>query len=221
MAATPTVKKNPWNATTTYGPKTGPDSVFRDAPGQGLFPEYGLGDGSANGNFFRTEPIMPGRPTNYRDSLTAQLGRAKDLSDNFGRYSDERFEPFAQVERGKLDRNLRGVKNDFNSRGLLGSGLQADAEAGTRAESNAYLRGVRGDINQGLLGDIEKTRGNAFDLASMMARGGPNTSQLQLDQLAQMIALSSENDALASQAYGNLSSGVGRLGGAVVSGGRK
>lgn len=210
------------NATTrTQGPKSGPDSVFKNAPGQGIFPEYGLGDSYQNGNnFFRTEPIKPGKPTQYGDAFGRQLDFANDLSNNFQKYSDERYEPFAAAERGKLDKTLRGVKSDFNSRGLLNSGLQGDAEANQRASANSRLQGYRSNINQGLLNDINTARGNAFDLASLMAKGGPNTAEMQLDQLAQQIALSSEDEAMASQAYGNLSTGFGKFGGAVAGGRR-
>jgi hypothetical protein len=148
------------------------------------------------------------------------MGRTKDLKANYQRNSDDAYNAVASSEKRSVDKSLKNVKNDFNSRGLLGSGLQADQELGVRGQSANKLATARRDINTGLLSDISGSRGKGFDLASMMTTPGANTSGYQLDVLANQLALSSENEAIQASAYGNLAAGGGALAGSIYGGRR-
>ena len=196
--------------------------VNPDDPSGGMFQEYGIGLAGGNAaDFFRDLPMAPGRPTGQRDQLAQSMARTTGLKDRFRQNSDQAYNAAATSERKKLSKELGNVKNDFNARGLLNSGLQTESELGARGKSANRLSTARREINTGLLRDIDQSRTNSFDLASMMATPGANTSGYQMDLLANQLAISAENEAGQAAAYNNLSSGLGGFGGSLYGSGRR
>jgi hypothetical protein len=179
-------------------------------PTGGALPEYTGGDVPG--------AQLPG--TQKRDQVggafKGRIDAAKKYLANMKATGDAAYATYANQSRRKLASSIKGVKNDFNSRGLLNSGLQGDAVAGTTAGVNSDLINKRSEINQGLLGNQQQLEAGAYDLASIMAQRGPNTADPYLSGIGSNIALQSADSALASDMYGQIGAGAGALGGTAL-----
>jgi hypothetical protein len=202
------LKDNPSN------PGTGTSNGVADPndPTGGVLPEYTGG----------TVPGAQLPSSQKRDQVggafKGRIDAAKKYLANMKATGDAAYATYQNQSRRKLAGSIKGVKNDFNSRGLLNSGLQGDAVAGTTAAVNSDLINKRAEINQGLLGNQAQLEGNAYDLASVMAQRGPSTADAYLSGIGSNIALQSADSALASQMYGQIGAGVGAIGGSALAG---
>jgi hypothetical protein len=197
------INKNPGGV---QAPGQPPQKQF-DPSGGGL-PEYTSEDYNFNSQ-------LPG--TQKRDQIggafAKSLGGAQSYLQNLRGNSDKAFNSYAGVARNELAKSIQGTKNNFNSRGLLGSGLQGDAVARQTAGANADLDQKRSEINSGLLGNLATMEDNTYGLSSLMAQGGPDTANQYLTGIGTRLAEESGDSALASQMYGNAAQGAGALGG--------
>lgn len=198
------LRDNPGN------PGAGTSNGVKDPndPTGGMLPEYT--GGSVPG------AQLPGTANRDRvaGGFKSQLAIAREYLNNMKSNSDRAYQTYANESRKKLDRSIKGVKEDFNARGLLGSGLQADRVAGTTTAANVDLDNRRAEINQGLLGNLGQLEGNAFDTASILAQRGPDTANPYLSGVGSNIAAQSADSALAAEMYGQIGQGVGAIGGA-------
>lgn len=218
---------------TTNSDETG---AFRqDEPPNGIDPRYRpQGPGTSNSRGDVKSPVGQILPEFRDDNFQipgAQLpsSRGKDLaatafnrqSQAAGDYlakmkenSDRAYLSLQKESKKKLDRSIKGVKNDFNARGLLNSGLSADAEGGARTAANIELARGRSDINRGLLQNLDLMEGNVFNTANVLAQPGPDTANPYLSGIGSELALETGANDLAAQMAGNISGGVGAIGGA-------
>lgn len=181
-----------------------------DDPTGGALPEY------TGGTIPGAQLPGTGKRDAVKGAFTSQMGAAKKYLANMKANSDAAYASYQNQSRRKLASSIKSVKNDFNARGLLGSGLQGDAVAGTTANANADLINKRAEINQGLLSNLNQLEGNAYDTASILSMNGPNTAEPYLAGIGSNIALQSADNALASEMYGQIGQGLGAAGGSAL-----
>jgi len=181
-------------------------------PGIGGLPEYA--------NYGDNDYKIPGaelpsldKRNQVQGGFNKNLGAAKDYLGNFNATSDRLYQGYENAARSSLAKGMKGVKQDFNSRGLLGSGMQADKSAQLTNSVNSDLLTKRSDINRGLLGNLNQMEGNAFTLGNEVARGGPDTANPYLSGVGSQLALESGSQEMMGQMYGDISQGIGALGG--------
>lgn len=185
------------------------EKIYRDGdPSGGYLPEYGIGETSVPG----AKAPMNRNP--LADTLfQRQLQGAKDYSNNLKSTSDNLYNNVAQGARAGLAQNIKGIRNNFNARGLLKSGGEAGAELGAQAKTTQGLQQARGQINQGLLSNLQGMQGNAFGTAAGLAQPGPNIADPYLSGIGTDIASQMQDAQAQGQAFGQISQGVGALGG--------
>lgn len=159
---------------------------------------------------------VPGQ-AQFGTAFGDQLKAAENYRDTLKSKSDTLYNAFSNRARRDLDKGIKNVKNDFASRGLLGSGMQGAAEGGMRAATASGLAEKRAEINQGLLGNLGSMESGAYDLASAIANTrGPDTYSPYLSYVQTNMANQAEDDALANQMYGQIGQGLGGLGGSLL-----
>lgn len=188
---------------------TPPPSANDSDPTHGALPEY------ANSGYQIPGAQLPSTRNRDRvgNAYNSQLKNAKSYLANMKANSDRAYQTYANESRRKLASSIKGVKNDFNSRGLLGSGLQADRVAGTTSAANMDLVNKRAEINQGLLGNLGQLEGNVFNTGNILAQPGPDTANPYLSGVGSDIAAQSANSELAAAMYGDIAKGGGAVAG--------
>lgn len=189
-----------------------PDKSYAEGlaaqPGGGIMPEY------QNDQFKIPGADLPSTNPLAKSMYDSQLKAAGNLSKNFQNYSDSAYNPVANQTRADLTAGKRSIRNGFNARGLLHSGGEVGAEDAATNKATSYLRGVRGNINQGLSNDITGLQNNAFSAAAGLAQPGPQTAQIYQQGVGSDIASQMSDAAAASSAYGAIGQGLGAIGGA-------
>lgn len=162
-------------------------------------------------------PDVIGSDSNQRGMEMGAFNNAgrtvRDLGNNFQPTSDRLYQGYESAAKSGLARSMRGIKNSYNSRGLLGSGMQGNASASLVADTKNDLATKRQSINQGLLGDIGTAENSFFGIGNNLSENGADTANPYLSGVQSELALQTGDDALASQAYGGLASGAGALAG--------
>lgn len=183
-----------------------------DDPTGGVLPEY------SNDNFQIPGAQMPSSDKRNRigGAFKSQLSAAKSYLANMKARGDQAYQTYADQSRRRLANSIKSVKNDFNSRGLLGSGLQGDAVASATSAANSDLINKRAEINQGLLGNLNQLEGNVYDTGNLLAQKGPGVADAYLAGVGSNIARESADNALAAEMYGQIGQGVGAVGGSAL-----
>jgi hypothetical protein len=120
------------------------------------------------------------------DISKRQMQRAKDFR---GGMEGNRQEQFGQAEgasRQGLAKSMSANTQNYNSRGLLFSGMRAGGEADAQTESASKLAGAKADINQNLEQTASGLDQQAFESGSKIAElNNQNAAQQQqFDQQA-------------------------------------
>lgn len=150
-------------------------------------------------------------------SLYEQRQKArKDYEAQIPGLSDSLYSQAAGQGRRELDGATRGIRSNFNSRGLLNSGKRASAEMGADADIRSGLAAKRTDINRGLLSNLEGMESDEFSLASMLAQPGVNAAQPFLSRMKSNAAADASDSQAQAQMFAGIGSGVGAVGGGLL-----
>lgn len=87
------------------------------------------------------------RLSNLRNQIT---GEAQDFRKNLGSMADEQYGLLKEQTQEGLDQGLKQTRRNYNSRGLLYSGMRQGAEGSLRGEAASGLAQGRASINKGL-----------------------------------------------------------------------
>ncbi len=156
---------------------------------------------------------LPGKSQNLQGSFDSQMAGAQDYAKNLQSNSDALYNVYASKARGQLPGLIQQDRNTANSRGLLNSGMEKGAEAGTVQNLNTGLAGERAQINQGLNQNLNQMEGGAFGTAGLMAQPGPQTAQTQLQGAGTLLTANAGLAAQNQQLFGSLMGGAGSIAG--------
>lgn len=162
--------------------------------------------------------VLPSRNPLAKKLAGDQWQKAQDYLKNFRSNSDSLFNSYANDARQSLKEGSRHLRDDFNSRGLLNSGGQVNAESNLRSGLVNALGQRRAKINADQNNTLTQMEGNAFGSAGLMAQPGPDTANPQLSALGSNMGQSIDSMNRDSQLYGGLASGVGSLAGVGLAG---
>lgn len=151
-------------------------------------PEYGVD------NFQMPTAVIPAPNQKILGSMGTQMGLAnkyrEDMTSRIQKQSDAMYDPYASQSRRQLAENIKGVRSDFNRRGLLNSGMRASAETGARADTVSDLNAYRSNLNNALYNqnynNANTLENNALNSAYQYAGVSPGlgTSALSGEQNA-------------------------------------
>lgn len=181
-------------------------------PSKGLLPEY------TTPNYQIPGAQIPTQNPKLTDTFNTQNQQAKDYANNLGANSDQLYNSYATQARQQLAGTLGQVKNDYNSRGLLNSGVEAGAEANQIGATNANLDQTRSAINSNLLGNLNTMQGNAATTAGQIGQAGPSIAMPYLSGVASNIGAETANQGLLNSIYGSVGAAAGAAGGAGLAG---
>lgn len=140
-----------------------------------------------------------------------QLRDLREFSANKNRYSDELYNSAATGARRDLDTGIKKTRDNYNSRGLLNSGMQRADEEGLRSNTAASLADKRRSINQGLLSQQQGMESNLFGSAQGLTAPGVSKSQQDLSAFASQLGIDMDaakiNSGIAAQAAGGIGKG--------------
>lgn len=190
--------------------------VTKEEEKKGQLPEYVYGDSSLIKN-----SQVPQASTQLYNILDKQIRDAQDFRKNIPAYSDELYGNYASGARKQLAQNISDTKASFNRRGLFNSGARQGAEYGQQSATASDLANQRGQINQGLLSTAQGLENNAFNTAGNIAGQGPGLGAGALNGLATSIQQNQFDTNLQNALGGQISAGVGQLGGALIGGLKK
>jgi hypothetical protein len=180
-----------------------------DDPSLGLLPEY-TSDMRIPG------AKVPRANENLSRILNTQMQQARDYRARIPQMSDSLYNTAAGASSRQLAETLKGVRSDYNARGLYSSGRRLGAESSEKAGAAGRLADTRSSINQGLLSNADAMENNAFNTAGNIAGMGAGLGTAALSGVKTGI----ENDIASSQAqqsiFGGLGQGLGSLAGSIV-----
>lgn len=133
-----------------------------------------------------------------------QINQANDFNYNLSNYKEAQGTQAADNARRTLASDLSGVKSNANRRGLLYSGLNQSAQAGTRAKSAAALGQKQADINT----SADQQNAALQNRAIQSGLAIQNLEQRRQDTIAARMA---KDQQLRSQNQKDLLGGVGGL----------
>lgn len=191
------------------------DGTKRD-PSGGMLPEYQDDSGS-----YQNPGVTQVAPNqNLKNILGQQLGQAKSYRSDLSANADRQTGAYANDARRNLAQNLKQVREDYNSRGLLQSGGRQGAEAGARAGTEADIASTGYQIRKGLLNNADTLENNAFNTAGNYAGLGTGMGTAALGGVSQGI----QNDIASTQAnqalFSGAGQGLGSLAGTIAAGKR-
>jgi len=146
-------------------------------------------------------------------AFQGQLGAAKSYLAKMKANSDKAFNSYANQSRNNLAKSIKGTKNDFNSRGLLGSGLQSDRIAGQTSATNTDLNQTRSSINQGLLSNLNQMERGVFDISNTYTQPGIDVAGNELADTQLDVARNIGDSEMNNAAIGQIGGGIGAVGG--------
>lgn len=148
------------------------------------------------------------------DMYLSRIGEKNSLGSSIAGNTNMENSALKSVEENAnaaADSGIRNTRNNFNSRGLLYSGLREAGEQGVRgavaAEESGDIAGTRQDY--GNLKSSEEQAYSAVDLANQ---------QQTLQMAQQTFQTVAQNNIARAQAYQQLGAGVGAVGGVVAGG---
>lgn len=162
------------------------------------------------GNVAETAPKRdPEQAALYQKGLKA----SQDYFKNLKNYSDTLYNDQAQRTRQDVDKGIKKVKNDYNSRGLLNSGVATQSQLDVGNEGGAQLADYRGQLNRGLLDTAQNMESGVFDMASGLSTGGLNTAGSYINRLTSDIQKQNQDTQMNTDLLGSVGSGVGKAAG--------
>ena len=150
---------------------------------------------------------IPGIDPRYQQSvLQGQKNLATQFRSNLPKYQDELGNQFEKSAKQQLAENTKGIKKDFNSRGLLRSGGRMGAEAKAAAQTGYDVAKGRYDINQTLADQADTLENNYINSAYGIAGVNPQIG----GGLLQNAQNSLNNQIASNQAMQDIYSGAGK-----------
>ncbi len=187
--------------TPSNAPKKQESDFVEDDPSGGKFNEYRTGGGSVPGTF--KVPQLK-----YDDYLKNAVAARDKFSANKSQIGQGLMDSYSDSSRRQLAETMRGVKNDFNSRGLLGSGLEYRGRMGAVSDANAALLAKRQEVNRGLLDTETGLNRNIYDIADMSVTPGADLAFPYLENVRSRIAQMYDDATAQNQAYAGIASGL-------------
>lgn len=94
-------------------------------------------------------------PTDLEMQLTAQQNQARQFAKDAPQIGEDLFNDASRQEQQNLARNISGIKQGYNSRGMLYSGMQQGAQLGAQAQSGSRLANAKTAINKELSDQVQ------------------------------------------------------------------
>lgn len=165
------------------------------------FPEYGSTD-----NFKVPGAQLPTTDPRYQAILNKQKDVAQNFRNDLPKYQTELGNQYATQSKKNLASNLKDVKKQYNSRGLLNSGLRQAAEAGKVYSSDYNTSQAQLGINTTLNQQADSLDQDVVNNAYGMAGYAPQLGSGLLSQQQNNI-----NDYISGQqALGDAGGGLGK-----------
>lgn len=144
-----------------------------------------------------------GSIADYQDLIS------KDFDENKDRYTGLLQDASKRDLRGQLTDTLTKTTNNFNSRGLLNSGIQKFSEASSKAKADTDIQNADYENAQSIANQARDFKNQALSTRSA-AQGGQNAKELAdyKSQLSQMQA--------ANESYNAIGQAGGQLAGAYI-----
>lgn len=153
--------------------------------------------------------------SNYlKASYERQKKMAQDYAGNLQKTGDNIYNTYAQEARSQLPGMIQKNREDFNSRGLLQSGKEREAEAGTIGGVQRKLAETRSGINRELNQNLAQLEGNQFNTAGLLAQPGPQTAQTELQGISTQLGANSQSNQTNAALIGAILGGGSSLAGA-------
>lgn len=149
-----------------------------------------------------------GREAKLRDELTDE---AKKFRSNIGNYANEQYSLLQQDADQALKEGIKNTRRNFNSRGLLYSGLRQGAEGDIRSQVASGLSGGRVQINK----DLEDS---ASAKERQAASVGLQSYGAALQSAENLYNAQLQNAILRRKALSSLGAGLGYAAGAYYGG---
>ncbi len=167
------------------------------------YPEYGDSDFKISG------AVAPTDDPRLKQIQGTQQAAAKNFRQNIPNYSDTLYNSYAGQAKAGLAKNIQNTRANYNSRGLLRSGMRQGAELGQQANTANDLVNARGQINQGLLSTADQMDTNSFNTSGAIAGMGANLGGSALGGLSNDIQQNNANSQATAGIVGGIGSGIG------------
>lgn len=196
-------------------------SFFKDKPKERDWGPEGLGkykDLSELQNSVGAEP--PKIDDRYKALQTKQIGQAKDFRTSIPKRASSLMTSKLDAAKDELAQRISGIREGYNSRGLLYSGMRAGEEAGARGDYAANVAQQRAELNQGLLDTANQMEDRAIDTGFGMAGMGSDLgAQNTLTNARLQAEKEAANTRRGTEIAKGFGGGIGQLAGAIAAGG--
>lgn len=145
-----------------------------------------------------------------RDQMQKQTAYAKDLSANQPGLMERQAAIQRGSARGSLANAMAGNRQNFQSRGLLFSGLRKGGEAGLQSQGAANLAGGISESNRGVMDQVNEARQAAIGTGQRVADLEQQKESNRVEALMQ--ALGKRTEAMGAAGKG-LGSAAGMMAG--------
>ncbi len=153
-----------------------------------------------------TQPTAPGQDPTLAAVKGQQVADAKTFRAGLPATQKDLYEGAYKSERQNLAKNIQGVRNNANQRGLLYSGIEQGSELGQRNNSDANLAQAKAEINN-----------STNDMANQMDANAVQSGIMQQQSLAsvqdQTMSQALANMAARRATYSGIGQGVGAAAG--------
>ncbi len=152
------------------------------------------------------QPSAPGQDPTLAAVKGQQVADANSFRQNLPNTQQNLYEGAYKSERQNLAKNLQGVRNNANQRGLLYSGIEQGSELGQRNNSAANLEQARTEINNSTNDQANQMDANAVQSGIMQQQ---SIATIQDQTMSQALA----NMAARRATYSGIGQGVGAAAG--------
>lgn len=154
-------------------------------------------------------PQAPGVDSGLQDVYGQQKSYAQGLRKNMPGLMEQQQAVARGQGRGALASTLADTKRNFNSRGLLFSGLRQNAELGAAQNAASQLAGQTTDINRDLIGKTQGAEQAAIGTAGKIAQLEQDRENERVNSLLE--AMKGRNSGLGSlgKGLGSVAGGIG------------
>lgn len=196
-------------------------SLFKDKPKEKDWGPTGLGGfkdaKDLVANIGAQGPTIDPR---YSALQKSQIKQSKDFRTSIPKQGNALMTGKMDAAKEELAQRISGVRGDYNSRGLLFSGMRSGEEAAARGDYAANVAGQRAEVNQGLLDTSNQMDDRAIDTGFGMAGLGTDAGAQQTLADARIQAeKEARNARQGNEVAKGLGGGIGALAGALAAGG--
>ncbi len=141
---------------------------------------------------------------------------AQDYAKNLRATGDKIYGTYAEDARRQLPGMIQKQRESFNSRGLLHSGMERNAEAGTVGAVTRDLAEKRSGINQELNQNLKALEAGQFGTAGLIAAPGPQSATGELQRIGTQLGATTTSNLQNAQLIGSILGGAASVGGGAL-----